>query len=238
MNIAIIFAGGVGSRMGKTDKPKQFLEVDSIPIMIHTLMKFEKCESIDYISIACVKEYIPFLKELLKKHNITKVRWISEGGATGQLSIFNAIKAVHDDNEIKGNPLLLMHDAVRPNIDIKLIEDNIVMAREKGNSVTVCSAIETIFVSENKSDIDYIMNRDNIFHAKAPQCFFMNEIYSAHINAIKENDVNNWDSCSLMFKNNTKLFFVIGKSSNIKITTIEDFYLFKTMYYLDKDKRE
>lgn len=237
MNIAVIFAGGTGSRMGKTDRPKQFLEIDGIPIIIHTLLKFENCKDIDYISIACIEEYIPNLKELLYKFNIKKVKWISPGGATGQLSIFNGIKAVYDDSEINKNSILLIHDAVRPNIDVELISDNIKTTKEKGNSVTVCAAIETIFISNNKKDINDILNRDNVFQAKAPQCFHLNDLYEAHVKAIANGDINNWDSCSLMFKNNVELSFVVGKSSNIKITTMEDFYLFETMYFLEKERK-
>jgi len=235
MNVAVIFAGGIGSRMGKTVKPKQFLEVDNKPIIIHTLEKFENCDEIDYISIACLEEYIPYLKELLEKYNIKKVKHISKGGETGQLSIYNGIKAVYDDKEIAKNAILLIHDAVRPNIDESLILENIKTVKEKGNSITVSPAQETIFMSSDNQNIDNILNRSHAYHAKAPQCFRLNEIYAAHEKAIKEGDVNNWDSCSLMFKNDYKLNFVLGKNSNLKITTIEDFHLFETLYRIEKE---
>ncbi len=235
MNVAVIFAGGIGSRMGKTVKPKQFLEVDNKPIIIHTLEKFENCDAIDYISIACLEEYIPYLKELLEKYNIKKVKHISKGGETGQLSIYNGIKAVYDDEEIDKDAILLIHDAVRPNIDENLILENIKTVKEKGNSITVSPAQETIFMSSDNKNIDNILNRSHAYHAKAPQCFRLNEIYAAHEKAIKEDDVNNWDSCSLMFKNNYKLNFVLGKNSNLKITTIEDFHLFETLYRIEKE---
>lgn len=235
MNVAVIFAGGIGSRMGKTVKPKQFLEVDNKPIIIHTLEKFENCDAIDYISIACLEEYIPYLRELLEKYNIKKVKHISKGGETGQLSIYNGIKAVYDDDEIDKDAILLIHDAVRPNIDENLILENIKTVKEKGNSITVSPAQETIFMSSDNKNIDNILNRSHAYHAKAPQCFRLNEIYAAHEKAIKEDDVNNWDSCSLMFKNNYKLNFVLGKNSNLKITTIEDFHLFETLYRIEKE---
>ncbi|MDL2276773.1 2-C-methyl-D-erythritol 4-phosphate cytidylyltransferase [Breznakia sp. OttesenSCG-928-G09] len=237
MNIAVIFAGGVGARMGNIDMPKQFLEVDGIPVMIHTLMKFENCKEIDYISIACISDYISYLEELLVKYKIKKVRWISPGGSTGQLSIFNGVKAVYEDKEIPRDATILVHDAVRPMIDEELILSNIKKVKEEGNAVTVCGAIETIFMSENSKDIESILNRDNAYHAKAPQSFPLEELYNAHIDAIEKEDINNWDSCSLMFKNGVTLSFVLGKSSNIKITTMEDFYIFETMYHLEKKRR-
>lgn len=237
MNIGVIFAGGIGSRMG-TGKgavtPKQFMKVDNKPIIIHTLDVFEACEAIDYVSIACLETYIPLLQKMVQDYGIHKVRWIVPGGETGQLSIFNGLKAVYDDREIERSSIVLVHDAVRPMIDKQLLLDNIEKVKQRGNSVTVSPAIETIFMSENKTDIKTILNRDNAYHAKAPQCFRLQDLYETQIKAIKQEDINNWDSCSLMYKYGTKLNFVLGKSSNIKITTMEDFYLFETMHELSK----
>jgi len=89
MNIGVIFAGGVGSRMHSKDKPKQFLEMHNKPIIIHTLEHFEKNEDIDAVVIACVEEWIPYLNELVNKYRINKVKRIVPGGETGQLSIYN-----------------------------------------------------------------------------------------------------------------------------------------------------
>lgn len=235
MNIAIIFAGGIGSRMGNIKVPKQFLEVGDKPIIIHTLEKFQNCDQIDYIAVSCLEEYIPYLKTLLSEFGIDKVRWVVKGGKTGQLSIYNGIKAVYDDPGIDKSSLLLIHDGVRPNIDEDLIVNNIKTAWENGNSVTVSPAQETIFLSHDHKNIETILNRSNAYHAKAPQCFFLCDLFLAHKEAIRKNDVNNWDSCSLMFKNGISLNFVEGKNSNLKITTIEDFYLYKTLYEMQKN---
>lgn len=231
-NIAIIFAGGIGSRMGdEVDKPKQFLEIDSKPILIHTIEKFEKCSQIDAISVACKKEYIEHFKKLINNYNIKKVRWIVPGGSTGQLSIFNALDVVFkDDNFSNKNKLVLIHDGVRPIINNKLIIDNINTAREYGNAITVVPATETIFKSKDDTLIDDVLQRDELYYARAPQTFFLKDIYKFHLKEMNNNNFNNIDSCSLMHKYDIDLNFVKGKSSNIKITTFEDFLICKALY--------
>ena len=237
MNIAVIFAGGIGSRMGTTKLPKQFLEVDDKPIIIHTLEVFNNCSEIDYIGIACLEEYIPYLKEQLERFHIDKVRYLVPGGKTGQLSIYNVIREIYADPKIDRDATLLIHDGVRPNIDEELILKNIQKVKESGSSVTISPAQETIFLSKDHQSIDSILNRDIAYHAKAPQCFCLKDIYKVHEEAIQKGDINNWDSCSLMFKNGYPLNFVLGKNSNLKITTMEDFYLFVTLYEIQKREK-
>ena len=91
MNVAVIFAGGSGSRMHTKSRPKQFLEYNGKPIIIYTLELFDNHPMIDAIVVACVKDWIPFLEKMLKKFEINKVRKIVPGGETGQDSIYNAL---------------------------------------------------------------------------------------------------------------------------------------------------
>ena len=93
MNIAVIFAGGVGSRMHTKDRPKQFLEMHGKPILVHTLEHFEKHSKIDAIIISCIEEWISYCEMLIKKFNIEKVKVIVPGGRTGQESIYNGLCA-------------------------------------------------------------------------------------------------------------------------------------------------
>ena len=106
-NIAIIFAGGSGARMG-SGMPKQFLEVGGKPIIIHTLDIFEEHDMIDKIYIACKEEYIKHLKRLIEKNLIRKVAGIVPGGTTGQDSIYKALKLAYEEND--GDDIVLIHD--------------------------------------------------------------------------------------------------------------------------------
>lgn len=233
-NIAVIFAGGSGTRMKNTDKPKQFLELDNKPIIIHTIEKFENCNMIDGIAVACKKDYIDYFKELLIEHNIKKVNWIVEGGETGQLSIFNALKSINEDERVDKNAVVLIHDGVRPIIDETLILENIVTTRTFGNSITVANATETIFVSHDRKNINELLKREEVYYGRAPQTFFLKDIYRLHEEEIKSKNFNNIDSCTIFHKHGYKLNFVKCKSSNIKITTYEDYYIFKALYELEK----
>ncbi len=234
-NIALIFAGGVGSRIGEAAIPKQFLEVDSRPIIIHTLEKFERCTQIDAIIISMLEEYIPFMKELTIKHNISKVKWIVKGGSTGQLSIYNALHKLKNSTQVFDDSIVLIHDGVRPIIDNELIIQNINITRSKGSAITVVPSIETTFLSYNHVDIDQILDRKNLYIARAPQTFYLNDIFSAHEKELEKGNDNNIDSCSIMHKHDFKLSFVEGKSSNIKITTIEDFHIFEALYKMEEE---
>ena len=116
MNIAVIFAGGIGSRMKSKSKPKQFLLMHGKPIIIHTLEIFEAHDEIDAIVVSCVEEWIPYLVDLIQKYNIKKVKKAVHGGETGQLSIYNGLCAAE---EVAGGQksIVLIHDGVRPLIN-------------------------------------------------------------------------------------------------------------------------
>lgn len=237
-NIAVIFAGGTGTRMKNTDKPKQFLDLDGKPIIIHTIDKFEECSMIDSIAIACKEEYIDKLREMVHNFEIKKVKWIVAGGETGQLSIFNALDAVYQDKAVAEDAVVLIHDGVRPIIDDQLILENIVTARSYGNAITVARATETIFVSHDKENLDNLLKREDVYYARAPQTFFLRDIHDLHLKEMEKGSINNIDSCSMMFNHGFKLNFVQGKNSNIKITTYEDYYIAKALYELDKKRRQ
>ena len=123
MNVAVVFAGGVGKRMNSGAIPKQFLELHGKPIIIYTLEVFQQCEKIDAICISCLDSYRGYMQELCTKFGISKVKWIVAGGATGQESIYNGLHEVwqHCDR----NTVVLIHDGVRPIISVDLVERNI-----------------------------------------------------------------------------------------------------------------
>ena len=129
MNIGVIFAGGVGSRMHSKDIPKQFLEIYNKPIMIHTLEHFEACPDIDAICVVCVRDWIGHLQDLLYKYRIEKVRKIIPGGTSGQLSIFNGLYAAEELVLEEGMPGPLLMEA--PDIEANA---GIVGSRVPGNA--------------------------------------------------------------------------------------------------------
>ena len=229
MNIAVIFAGGVGIRMkAKGGTPKQFLKVNGKEIIIHTLEKFQDNNNIDMIIIACLEEYIGFLWNLVKKYKITKVGEIVKGGASGQQSIYNGLVAAKKFSESKKD-IVLIHDGVRPIIDDKLIDDNIKTVKKYGNAITCVECKETIATLEKDGTIKSVNDRNNSRIARAPQSFYLDEIYNVYNTSIQENYLEAIDSCSLMKHYGKKLYIVMGRSDNIKITTPDDYYIFKAL---------
>lgn len=229
MNIAVIFAGGVGSRMHSKERPKQFLEMYNKPIIIHTLEHFQNHPKIDAIVVVCIESWIPYLNELLYKFRIEKVKKIVPGGETGQLSIYHGLKAAKEvANEEKA--VVLIHDGVRPLITEKLITNNIESVMHYGSAITTAKVKETILVvNEEDSSIDYVPSRNNSRVAKAPQSFWLNDILSTHEKALEKGEHNWIDSCSMMQKYGFKMHLIDGPSQNIKITTPEDFYTMRAI---------
>lgn len=229
MNIAVIFAGGVGSRMNSKERPKQFLEMYEKPIIIHTMEHFQKHTMIDAIVVACIEEWIPYLEELIYRFRVDKVKKVVPGGETGQLSIYNGLRAA---KEVAGNQeaIVLIHDGVRPIITDKLITDNIKSVERYGSAITTSKVKETILVvNDDNATIDYVPSRNRSRLAKAPQSFRLADILAAHENAMSKGETNWIDSCTLMQSNGFKMHLVDGPSQNIKITTPEDFYMMRAI---------
>lgn len=229
MNIAVVFAGGVGSRMHSKGKPKQFLEIHNKPIIIHTLEHFENHTMIDGIVVVCIEEWIPYLYKYLNKFRIEKVKKVVCGGKTGQLSIYNGLKAAKD---IAGDEksIVLIHDGVRPFISEELISNNIKTVIEQGSAITTAKVKETVLVvNEGDSTIDYVPSRNNSRVAKAPQSFWLHEILEVHEKCLDEGEENCIDSCTMMHKYGFKLYLIDGPTENIKITTPEDFYTMRAI---------
>lgn len=229
MNIAVIFAGGVGKRMHSKECPKQFLKIYNKPIIIHTLEYFEKHPLIDAIVISCVEEWMPYLEELIYKYRIEKVKKVVVGGETGQLSIYNGLKAAEDvANGEKA--IVLIHDGVRPLINAKLITDNIESVKKNGSAITTAVVKETILVvNEGTATINYVPSRKNSRVARAPQSFWLNDILNAHEKALSEGKKDYIDSCTMMQEYGYDLLLVDGPGENIKITTPEDFYIMRAI---------
>ena len=224
MNIGVIFAGGVGSRMHSKSKPKQFLEMHDKPIIIHTLEHFEKNDQVDAVVVVCIESWIDYLKDLLYKFRIEKVKKIVPGGASGQLSIYNGLKAAKEVSN-DSNPIVLIHDGVRPLIDVQVITDNIESVKKHGSAITCGKVTETLLVvNAQTGEIENVPSRDKSRLAKAPQSFYLNDILNAHEKALSEGITNSIDSCTLMNSYGYKLNLIDGPSENIKVTTPDDFY--------------
>lgn len=224
MNIALIFAGGIGSRMG-SPTPKQFLVWDGKTILIHTLNVFERNTMIDEIVIACKDGWIDYTWELIAAEGLKKVKAIVPGGETALDSQYNGlleIARLHPEEDIA----VLIHDGVRPLVDDDTICRNIESVWSHGNAITVTNAIETVISIDQEGTVQNILDRSACRMAKAPQSFFLKDILEAHNRAIREGKHSFIDSASMMYHYGHKLHTVIGEPENIKVTTPSDYYMF------------
>lgn len=228
MNIGVIFAGGVGSRMSGSAKPKQFLNVYGKPIIIHTLEIFEMHPNIDAIVVACLGEWIPYLESLIERFNLKKVKKVVPGGSNGQESIYNGLKAA-EEVAAGEKSVVLIHDGVRPLINEKTIDDNIASVEKNGSAITCVKVKETVLVVAEDDSISEIPNRDDTRLARAPQSFYLEDIMECHRKAIEENKYDFIDSCSMMQYYGKKLFLIEGPQENIKITTPDDLYTLRAL---------
>ncbi len=228
MNIAVIFAGGVGKRMKTNGIPKQFLEVYGKPILIYTLEKFENNQNIDAIVVSCLEEKMDYCKKLVDKYEITKVRAIVKGGKTGQESIYNGLKAAEQISETDKD-IVLIHDGVRPLIDDEIIDNNIKCVKENGSAITCVECKETVVILDDNDNIKDVTDRSRSRLARAPQSFYLKDILAAHRKALEDGKTDVIDSCTLMRMYGKEVSIVIGKSENLKITTPDDYYMFKAL---------
>ena len=238
MNIAVIFAGGVGSRMNTVSRPKQFLELNGKPIIIYTLELFDNHPDIDGIVVACIKDWIPFLEKMIKKFEINKVVMIVPGCKSGQESIYNGLCAVEDFTKSKCDDasIVLIHDGVRPLITENTITDNIAKVKECGSCITCVPSIETVVVNQLDGNLS-IPKRSDCLIARAPQSFYLRDILAAHRKSHEENLPDFIDSCSMMSHYGFKLGLVMGPMENIKITTPTDYFVFRAMVQVHENQQ-
>ncbi len=234
MNIALIFAGGSGVRMNSKSRPKQFLQFYGKELIIYVLENFQNHPEIDGIVVVCKESWIPYLKKILDKYEISKAKKVVAGGANGQESIYNGLISIKEF--APENSIILIHDGVRPFINEDVISVCIKTVKEKGSAITVAPATETI-VSISNEKICEITERSKCFHARAPQCFVLKEILSIHEKARADGNTNMIDSASLMKLYGYELYTVEGNVDNIKITTPADFYTFKALYEVRENQQ-
>lgn len=238
MNIGVIFAGGCGTRMNTKSKPKQFLDLNGKPIIIYTIELFDNHPQIDGIVVACIESWIPYLKKMIRKFEITKVVRIVPGGNSGQESIYNGLCAAEEfakeKNEKKS--IVLIHDGVRPLITEETITDNIEKVKECGSCITTVPAIETVIVDNHDGTLA-IPKRSNCLMARAPQSFYLKDILEAHRRSQAEGKTEFIDSCSLMSHYGYKLGLVQGPMENIKITTPTDYFVLRAMVEVHENQQ-
>lgn len=238
MNYAIILAGGTGQRMRQSGMPKQFLEVQGKPIIIYTLETFQKNSHIDAIVIPCNAMWLDYMRELVEKYYITKVKHIIAGGADRSSSVQRGLDQI--EPLLNEDDVVVIHDGVRPLIKSETIDQNVEMAKAHGNAMTVRGNVETIVITDkDTAEWGDFKNRDNAYTLTSPQSFRAGELCEALKKADELQEDNGMplrDTSLLFARLGKKIHLVVEQGNNLKITTPEDFYYLKAYLELQASK--
>ncbi|MBO6124182.1 MAG: 2-C-methyl-D-erythritol 4-phosphate cytidylyltransferase [Methanobrevibacter sp.] len=225
MNVPIILAGGVGSRVG-ADRPKQFIDILGKPVLVYTIELFQNHPEIDAIEVVCIKSHMDYLKGLVEEFNLTKVKWITEGGVDFQHSVMNGIENLK--GELDDDDIVLVHYGASPFTTPDIVSDAIRVAKEKGNSSPAISSPLLLGSNDGDKSVNWI-DRDAVMILNTPQCFKFGYVTQLFEEAVEKDLIDKVEphTTTLMYLMGREIYLSKSNQLNIKITTKEDLDLFK-----------
>ena len=232
-NHVILLAGGIGSRVGGP-MPKQFLSLNDKPVIVHTLENFERNSNIDGITIVCVKDWIPHLKEILLEYKISKVYNIVEGGKTGHDSTRNGIFSLK--SKLKEDDFIIIHDAARPILPQLAINSMLNVAHEKGNASLAIPCYETVIYTNDGKSGDKELDRSSIMRVQTPQAYNYGLMLELYERAESENKHDFIYADLVLIHYGLPVYFSKGFTNNIKITRKEDIPLCKALMNFSEEE--
>lgn len=233
MVIALLTAAGNSTRMGQ-DIPKQFLHVENKPLIIHTLEAFQGHPSVDAIMVVTLPAWTAVLQAYANQFNISKLRWIVPGGATGQESIYNGLIALQ--KECSSDDIVMVHDGNRCLVSSEIISNSLAVYHTYGSAVASIPCVEAVFRSnDNGISSDVSIPREQLFRTQTPHTYSLEKLLWAHEQAKIRNITNTAASCTLMQMLGETVFFSKGSEMNLKITTVEDMLIFEALLHTKKE---
>lgn len=229
MICAAMLAGGTGTRL-KQEEPKQFININDKPILVHSVETFLNVEEFDKIIVSSPKMFIDKTKRLMDAYfpQNDKIAVI-EGGSTRNGTILNSIQYMKNQNCEKGS-ILVTHDASRIFVSEKLIEDSIKYAIDAGAASAVIPATDVIFESKEEGKLTDVPLRKYLYHAQTPQSFNIDKFLEIYED-LSEDEIDKLDEAMVLFYlrgADVKLFS--GDSINFKITRPFDIILAETVF--------
>jgi 2-C-methyl-D-erythritol 4-phosphate cytidylyltransferase len=223
MNVAIVVAAGKGSRLGG-DRPKQFLELGGIPVIIHTLRQFERSNEIHAVITVLPAEKTAGFESVVKQFALKKVTSVIAGGATRAQSVRNGLRAISDAE------IVAVHDGVRPFVTPAEIDATVAAASRSGAAILTAPVADTIKRVEGGRVIQ-TSPRASLRRALTPQCFRFETLKRAYeqLDHLESTGVEITDDCFLVEKLNVEIVALEGNERNIKITNAEDLAVAETL---------
>ncbi|MCR4966172.1 MAG: 2-C-methyl-D-erythritol 4-phosphate cytidylyltransferase [Bacteroidales bacterium] len=235
MNIALLTAGGIGNRMGQ-DIPKQFMCIDNRPVIVYTMQSFQFHSEIDAIAVVCLPGWSVILRAYANQYNITKLRWIFDGGDSNQESIYNGIiglkKVGCSDNDI-----VLVHDGVRPLVDSRIISQNISVCKQFGYAVTGLTCKEAIMELVDDKVVEIEIPRERLVRTQTPHTYALGTLIQAHEKANEIGITNTVASCTLVALTGVKDQHIVegSEKNGLKLTRPQDVDLFKALIHSEPE---
>lgn len=228
MNYGGILAGGKGTRMGKTDLPKQFLMLGEKPIIIHTIEQFLVSSEIDEIIVAVPENWISYTQDIVDKYCKNDNIHIIQGGTTRNGTIMNICTYIAKNSKEEDN-IVVTHDAVRPFITQRIIKDNVELCKKYDAIDTVVPATDTIVEAKDGQTISNIPVRSQMYQGQTPQSFKVEEFMEQYNGLTQEEKEILTDACKVYVLKQKKVGLVMGELYNMKITTKHDLKMAKLM---------
>ncbi len=225
MGFGAILAGGVGSRMHMADMPKQFLPLGDKPIILHTLEKFLLCPQFDQIYVGVHPDWMGYMSDLVERYvpfAAEKIQIVG-GGADRNETILNIIDALEAAFGVSEEHIIVTHDAVRPFVSLRMLEENIAAAKQYGAVDTVMPAVDTIVISEDGKQISQIPQRSTMYQGQTPQSFRVSLLKRLYQSLSQQEKQTLTDACKICVVRSYPVHLVAGSVTNIKITTPGDY---------------
>lgn len=238
MTYAIILAAGVGQRMRNSGLPKQFLKLMGKPIIVYTLEKFEECREIDSIIVVCHGSYVEHMNSLIALYRISKAGKVIVGGSDRQSSLQKGLETVVEEGG-KEDDIVVIHDGVRPLVDLSILRENIRIARQHGCAVTVHPVTETVVITDAEdAGMEDFKKREDTYSMTSPQTFRLGRILDAYerTELSESGSVPLLDAAMVYARAGGEVHLVKEQGVNLKITTPEDYYFLKAMLELEENK--
>lgn len=239
MLFAVICAGGIGSRMGNAEKPKQYLKIGNKPIILHTIEKFLVYDKFEKIIVLCPNSWISHTKELVNKYlKINDKVVVLEGGKTRNDTIMNAIDYIEKEHGLDEETIVVTHDSVRPFLTHRIIEENIEATVKYGACDTVIPATDTIVESLDADKISSIPDRKFMYQGQTPQSFKAKKLKELFYSLTEEEKDILTDAAKIYVMKNEPIHIVQGEVFNIKITYPYDLRVAETLLNMDYMSKE
>lgn len=235
MNIAIIVAGGVGTRTGQYI-PKQFINVFDKPIIIYTLEKFQIHKEIDAIEVVCLEGWEKVLQTYALQYGIAKLQWVIPGGVSSQESIYKGLQNLRD--KCSAEDIVIIHDGIRPMVNRDIISACILSCERYGNGVSALPIYEQIFKALDEKTTNAYIPRETLRILQTPQAYRYQSILEAYEEGYQRGVGMHASAYAntLMTDLGYVLYFSAGSTKNIKITTRDDIEIFKAMLKGQEDE--